>query len=104
MFRQGNTLGDNRKHWFRAKFGNGRYRLFFRFDSRAKVIVYAWVNDAQSLRTYGSKTDAYRVFREMLDKGNPPDSWGRLVEAARAPSAIGDIERVVRQAVAPRSD
>lgn len=25
---QGNTLGKNYKSWFRAKFGNGRYRLF----------------------------------------------------------------------------
>ena len=28
-YRQGGTLGDGRKHWFRAKFGGGRFRLFF---------------------------------------------------------------------------
>jgi toxin YhaV len=28
-FRQGGTLGAERKHWFRAKFGAGRFRLFF---------------------------------------------------------------------------
>src|ERR1035438_8592142 len=44
-YRQGRTLGRDRKHWFRAKFGNGRFRLFFRFDSRNRIIVYAWVND-----------------------------------------------------------
>lgn len=91
MFRQGNTLGDDRKHWFRAKFGNGRYRLFFRFDSRAKVIVYAWVNDEQTLRTYGSNTDAYKVFRDMLNNGNPPDNWDKLLEAAKAPTVVGSV-------------
>src|SRR5436190_9059662 len=49
-YRQGDTLGDNYKHWFREKFGNGRFRLFFRYDSKAKVIVYAWVNDENTLR------------------------------------------------------
>lgn len=86
-YRQGGTLGPTRKHWFRAKFGNGRFRLFFRFDSRSKVIVFAWVNDQTALRTYGSKTDAYAVFKGMLDKGNPPDDWKALVKAASAPAA-----------------
>ena len=99
-FRQGGTLGDDRKHWFRAKFGSGRYRLFFRFDSRAKIIVYAWVNDERSLRTYGSRTDAYKVFREMLDHGNPPDNWERLLEAAKAPGALAATQRVAKRAVA----
>ena len=81
-YRQGGTLGAARKHWFRAKFGGQRFRLFFRFDSRAKVIIYAWVNDSQTLRTYGSKTDAYAVFRGMLDDGHPPDDWAALLATA----------------------
>ena len=82
-YRQGGTLGADRKHWFRAKFGGQRFRLFFRYDSRAKIIIYAWVNDSDSLRTYGSKTDAYAVFRKMLDNGNPPDGWAGLLGAAK---------------------
>ncbi len=82
-YRQGGTLGSDRKHWFRAKFGNGRFRLFFRFDSKAKIIIFAWVNDETTLRTYGSKTDAYAVFRKMLDEGNPPDSWSALLDASK---------------------
>lgn len=78
-FRQGGTLGPSRKHWFRAKFGNGRFRLFFRYSSSAKVIIYAWVNDANTLRTYGSKSDAYAVFKAMLDRGNPPEDWNTLM-------------------------
>jgi len=80
-FRQGNTLGPAYRHWFRAKFGNGRYRLFYRYSAASKVIIYAWVNDEQSLRTYGSRSDAYAVFKGMLDKGNPPDDWTKLLAA-----------------------
>ena len=53
-FRQGNTLGKGHRHWFRAKFGGNRFRLFFRADSRARVIVYAWVNDRETLRKAGA--------------------------------------------------
>lgn len=82
-FRQGDTLGENRKHWFRAKFFQ-QYRLFFRFNSTAKVIVLAWVNDEQTLRAYGSKADAYATFRGMLDGGNPPDDFDALMKEAVA--------------------
>jgi toxin YhaV len=78
-FRQGGTLGPSRKHWFRAKFGGGRFRLFFRYSSSAKIIIYAWVNDANTLRTYGSKSDAYAVFKSMLDRGKPPEDWAALI-------------------------
>ena len=78
-YRQGGTLGKTRKHWFRAKFASGRFRLFFRYSSSAKIIIYAWVNDRDTLRTYGSKSDAYAVFKSMLDKDNPPDDWEALI-------------------------
>lgn len=87
-FRQGSTLGGERSHWFRAKTGNGRYRLFYRFQSAARIIVYAWVNDESSLRTYGSPTDVYAVFARMLNSGNPPDDFHSLVAAARAAGVI----------------
>jgi toxin YhaV len=83
-FRQGGTLGQSRKHWFRAKFGGGRFRLFFRFSSSAKIIVYAWVNDSETLRTYGAKSDAYAVFKGMLDQGNPPEDWAELLTSSSA--------------------
>ena len=92
-YRQGSTLGAARKHWFRAKFGNGRFRLFFRYDSRSKVIIFAWVNDETTLRTYGSKTDAYAVFKGMLDKGDPPDDWATLLKAASSGSTAKRLEQ-----------
>ena len=82
-FRQGNTLGSDRKHWFRAKFFQ-QYRLFFRFDSSAKVIVLAWVNDEDTKRAYGSKTDAYVTFKDMLENGDPPDSFEKLFKQSVA--------------------
>lgn len=82
-YRQGNTLGPAHRHWRRAKIGR-RFRLFFRYDSRSKTIVFAWVNDEQTLRSTGSKSDPYAVFAKMLEKGNPPDDWEQLVAASRS--------------------
>ena len=76
-YRQGNTMGPDFRHWRRARIGR-RFRLFFRYDSRTKVIVYAWVNDEKTLRTAGSKNDPYTVFKKMLSRGNPPDDWNKL--------------------------
>jgi toxin YhaV len=87
-FRQGGTLGPAQRHWFRAKFGGNRFRLFFRADSRARVIVYAWVNDHGTLRRAGPESDPYTVFARMLGRGNPPDNWPALLAAARAPEAV----------------
>lgn len=84
-YRQGNTLGDEHKHWFRAKFFQ-QYRLFFRYHAPSKVIVYAWVNDEGTKRAYESSDDAYRVFRKMLEGGHPPDDWNSLLAEAKAES------------------
>lgn len=82
-FLQGNTLGPKYRHWRRAKFMQ-RFRLFFRFDSSTQAIVYGWLNDENTLRKAGSKTDPYAVFLKRLDRGNPPDDWAALLkEAAR---------------------
>lgn len=94
-YRQGNTLGEDLRHWQRTKFGNGRFRLFFRYHSQARVIVFAWVNDAETLRTYGSRTDAYAVFRRMLESGNPPDGWDELVQTASSAEAIRRAQTLV---------
>jgi toxin YhaV len=81
-YRQGNTMGPDNRHWFRATF-HGRYRLFFRFSTQQKIIVYAWVNDDASLRKAGSKTDPYRVFKTMLESGDPPTSFSDLLGASK---------------------
>lgn len=82
-YRQGNTLGDEHKHWFRAKFLQ-QYRLFFRFHAPSKIIVFVWINDEDTKRAYESSDDAYRVFRKMLESGHPSDDWNQLVAEAHA--------------------
>ncbi len=95
-YRQGNTLGEEHPHWFRAKFFQ-QYRLFFRYHAQAKVIVFGWVNDQDTKRAYESTDDAYRVFRKMLERGHPPDDWNQLLAQARAESGR------LQQAAAARS-
>ena len=85
-YRQGNTLGAENRHWFRAKFFQ-QYRLFFRFHAPSKVIVLGWVNDEATKRAYESDDDAYRVFCKMLASGHPPSDWGPLLAEARAQEA-----------------
>lgn len=81
VYRQGITLGNENKHWFRAKFFQ-QYRLFFRYHRESKIIVYAWVNDEDTKRAYNNKNDAYQTFKNMLNSGHPPDSWQQLLKEA----------------------
>jgi toxin YhaV len=97
-YRQGTTLGDEHKHWFRAKFFQ-QYRLFFRYHAASRTIVYAWVNDEDTKRAYGSGDDAYRVFRKMLEDGHPPGDWDHLLHEARA--AAPRLEKAARGAATP---
>ncbi len=79
-FLLGKTLGKSYKHWRRVKRGlPSRYRLFFRFKTANSNIIYAWLNDENTLRKEGAKKDVYRVFKSMLDKGDVPDSYDTLV-------------------------
>lgn len=83
-YRQGHTLGEEHKHWFRARFFQ-QYRLFFRFHAPSKIIVFAWVNDEDTKRAYEGSDDAYRVFRKMLANGHPPGDWDSLLAQAKSP-------------------
>ena len=82
-YRQGNTMGPAFRHWRRAKIGR-RFRLFFRFDSNTRIIIFYWVNDEHTLRSSGAKTDPYVVFQKMLKSGHPPDDWDVLLAASKA--------------------
>ncbi len=87
-YRQDTTLGKAHRHCRRARIGR-RFRHFFRYDSSAKVIVYAWVNDEKNLRQAHGKTDPYAIFQKMLLQGNPPDSWDQLVSESRSGDETG---------------
>ena len=82
-YRQGSTLGDQHRHWFKAKFFQ-QYRLFFRYHAQKRIIVFAWVNDDSTKRAYDSSDDAYRIFKKMLESGHPPDDWDSLLDEAKS--------------------
>lgn len=82
-FRLGKTLGERYTGWRRVK-RHGlpeRMRLFFKFSSARKVIVFVWLNDTDTLRKDGASSDPYAVFRRMLEGGNPPDDFAELLQA-----------------------
>lgn len=82
-FDMGNTIGPEHRAWKRAKFLQ-QFRLFFRYDTKSRIIIYGWVNDEGTKRAYGSKTDAYRVFQKHLAAGDPPTDWNDLMNRASA--------------------
>jgi len=81
-FRLGNSLGKQHTHWFRDKFPQ-QFRLYFRYSTKSEIIAYGWVNDSTTLREYGSPTDAYAVFKKMLDSGRVPSSWDELIAESK---------------------
>lgn len=93
-YRQGKTLGEEHTAWRRAKFFQ-QYRLFFRFHSEARIIVFAWVNDEKTKRAYGSASDAYRVFGRMLHSGHPPSDWDALLREAKG--ACGEFAALLKR-------
>ncbi len=93
-YQQGSTLGAAHRHWRRAKFFQ-QYRLFFRFHTRSRLLVLGWVNDTDTKRAYGSKSDAYRVFQSMLACGHPPDDWDQLLQEAT--QASGRLQQLTHR-------
>jgi toxin YhaV len=72
--------------------------LFFRFHTRSRLIVLAWVNDTDTKRAYGSKSDAYRVFQSMLASGHPPNDWDALLkEAGQATQRLSQLANQLNQ-------
>jgi toxin YhaV len=60
-----------------------------RYHAQSKIIVLAWVNDKDTKRAYESSHDVYRVFRQMLEGGNPPNDWDGLLAQANCSSGSG---------------
>ncbi|GCK64168.1 toxin of the SohB(PrlF)-YhaV toxin-antitoxin system [Escherichia coli] len=69
-----------------------QFRLFYRCSQEHKTIVIGWVNGFDTLRAYDSKTDAYKVFGEMLKAGNPPDDWDTLLKEASKATATTNMD------------
>jgi toxin YhaV len=87
QYRLGTTLPKKFSNWRRVKKNSlpDRYRLFFQFSSTPqKRIIFAWINNDETLRQAGAKTDVYAVFQKMLERGHPPTHWAELLKAAAA--------------------
>lgn len=96
MYDQGTTLGRQYRAWKRIKDGlPDRYRLFFRYSSATKSIVYAWLNDKKTLRNDGSKNDVYMVFRGMLRRGEVAKEYEVLLSKAIELSPTEEQETVL---------
>ena len=52
------------------------------------MIVYAWVNDRDTLLKARAGTDPYTLFGRMPASGNPPDDWTALLAAACNSDAV----------------
>jgi len=79
-FMLGNTLSKKYKEWRRVKHGlPPRYRMFFRFRSQNKNIIFAWLNHEGCLRKSGDRNDVYSVFKKMLDNGEIPRNYKDLI-------------------------
>jgi len=87
VFRLGHTLGKQNGNWRRVKKGlPQRYRLFFMFATNPlQVVIYAWLNDEDTLRKEGSRTDVYEVFKRMLERGEVPSTIDELIQGSITP-------------------
>jgi toxin YhaV len=73
---------------FRRAKGRGlpsRYRLFWVFSSRARAIVFLYLNDASSLRKAGARSDPYARFADLLRRGELGADFDANVAAAKRP-------------------
>jgi toxin YhaV len=82
-FQLGDTLGEKKKVWRRAKSGLQRYRLFFRFSSEQKAIVLVWFNDEATLRKKGDSHDVYAAFKKMINDGSIPHTFKELIKRSK---------------------
>ena len=108
-FNQEDTLGTQFRHWKRAKFG--RYRLFFRYQKKTKgdgsaekAIVYAWINDDDTLLKSGDRNDPYALFAAGLKRGKPPDSFDSLLRESKEDLATGNRTRTKADLQQPTDD
>ena len=73
---------------FRRAKGRGlpaRYRLFWVFSSRARAIVFLYLNDASSLRKAGAKSDPYARFSDLVRRGELGADFDANLETAKRP-------------------
>ena len=79
------TLKKKYKEWRRVKQGlPPRYRMFFRFYSIPREIIFVWINSEGYIRKSGDKHDVYVVFKKMLDRGEVPQDYKELMDQSKS--------------------
>jgi toxin YhaV len=74
---------------FRRARGHGlpeRYRLFWVFSTSQRIIIVLYLNDEETLRQAGSRTDPYAVFSRLVERGEIGADFAanwEIVEAER---------------------
>lgn len=48
---------------------NGKNGVVYTFSTRARAIIFLYVNDEASLRKEGDKHDPYTLFRRLVERG-----------------------------------
>lgn len=82
----GKSLGKGHGHWRRIKKDMpSRYRLFFVFSLAACEVIFAWLNDEDSLRRAGHKKDVYAVFARLVASGKIPGLYSALKKESVQP-------------------
>jgi toxin YhaV len=62
-------LREELRKFRRYKKGLGRFRLLFCFSRKPPIIIFLYVNTADSLRKDGSRNDPYEQFKALLRRG-----------------------------------
>ena len=62
-------LHDELRKFRRYKRGLGRYRIIFCFSGKPPIVIFLYLNTADSLRKAGSRHDPYEQFKSLLRRG-----------------------------------
>ena len=80
---------------FRRAKGHGlpqRYRLFWVFSEGNKTIIFLYLNDEETLRKEGARSDPYAVFARLVARGEIGADFAANLAAWQRHAGAGSIE------------
>lgn len=74
------ALPKSLSHWRRIKKGMpDRYRFFFQFSSVEQKVIYVWFNGPKNIRREGHKSDVYKTFSTLVQRGEISNVFKELL-------------------------